>query len=402
MAQKKPGVRIHGPEESYETETMRGNKRRTATPRTAIAAAVLLAGFFWVPAATAQDEDTPTFAERMDVTEVLLDVVVTDRKGNMVAGLGPSDFVVEEDRRAVELRGADFYSTRYDDRTSVESIAGAVGAIPASRYIIFFFDDVRTMANRLNRLMRQQITAARDCRRWIEQEMQPSDWIAITGYGMKLKIFQDFTQDREALLQAITEAARGSNPEKDRWIREPASAISATTPSLLRQLPAGRELRRQTRRIYSGMRLLAEATGHIVGRKTLLYFGIGFGNLDSTSGFAIPDRRYYPALERALNDNNVAVYPIDLTVQGTRHSQSSFLSGFASDTGGVYYQNFVSFLGPLVAITKANIGYYLLSYQSEHPQGESGYQTIKVRMATPGLVVRAQRGYRYGPDGRTP
>ncbi len=383
------------------------HKPRTISTRAAIAVALLPAGLLCVRAVSAQEaqepheKDTPTFAEQMDVTEVLLDVVVTDRDGNMVAGLGPSDFIVEEDGREVELRGADFYSTRYGAGPSTESSAGSregtLGGIPASRYIIFFFHDARTVANRLNRLIRQQIIAAQDCRRWIEEKMQPSDWIAITGYGMRLKIFQDFTQDREALLQAISEAARGSNPEKNRWTREPASA---TAPSLLRQLPAGRELSRQTRRIYAGMRLLAEATGHIVGRKILLYFGIGFGNLDSTAGFAIPDRRYYPALEQALNDNNVAVYPIDLTVQGTRHSQSSFLSGFANDTGGVYYRNFSSFLGPLVAITKANIGYYLLSYQSEHPQGESGYQKIKVRMATRGLVVRSQRGYRYGPDGR--
>ena len=387
------------------------DKPRTIAARAAIAVALLAASLFCVRAAAAQEaqepheKDTPRFAEQMDVTEVLLDVVVTDRGGNMVAGLGPSDFIVEENGREVDLRGADFYSTRYGAGPSTKSSAGSsagseegtLGAIPASRYIIFFFHDARTVANRLNRLIRQQIIAAQDCRRWIEEKMQPSDWIAITGYGMRLKIFQDFTQDREALLQAISEAARGSNPEKNRWTREPASA---TAPSLLRQLPAGRELSRQTRRIYAGMRLLAEATGHIVGRKILLYFGIGFGNLDSTAGFALPDRRYYPALERALNDNNVAVYPIDLTIQGTRHSQSSFLSGFANDTGGVYYRNFVSFLGPLVAITKANIGYYLLSYQSEHPQGENGYQKIKVRMATRGLVVRSQRGYRYGPDGR--
>ncbi|MCP4200620.1 MAG: hypothetical protein GY769_01640, partial [bacterium] len=237
-------------------------------------------------------QETPRFEEQMEVTEVLLDVVVTDRDGNLVAGLNKSDFVVEENGREVELTGADFYATRYDLNGSRD---GTSKQIPASRYFILFFDDPRTISNRFNRLIRQHIDAAQESRKWIENELMPSDWVAVAGYGMRLKIFQDFTQDREALLQALTDASRGINPEKTRWTREPPPA---TAPSLLRHLPAGKELGRQTRRIYSAMRLLAEATGHIVGRKTLMYFGIGFGTLDGPGGYAIPDRRYYPELER--------------------------------------------------------------------------------------------------------
>ncbi|MCP4245617.1 MAG: hypothetical protein GY778_01075, partial [bacterium] len=122
----------------------------------------------------------------------------------------------------------------------------------------------------------------------------------------------------------------------------------------------------------------------------------GFGTLDGPGGYAIPDRRYYPELERALNDNNVAVYPIDLTVQGSRHAQSDFLSTLARDTGGTYFQNFVNFIIPMRAVANENVGYYLLSYRSEHPLGESGYQKIEVGARVPGVVVRAQRGYRYG------
>jgi VWFA-related protein len=374
--------------------------RRTGAATVCSILSILLA-LGSLDAATAQQEPPPTFTEQMEVTEVLLDVVVTDRNGNLVAGLGPADFVVEEDGREIKLTGADFYTTRYGAGTHSDSTAPSgpetLGAIPASRYIIFFFHDARTMANKLNRLIRQQLSAAHDSRRWVEEEMQPSDWVAITGYGMRLKIFQDFTQNREALLEAITAAAKGVNPDKDRWTRDPASS---TAPSLLRHLPAGKDLSGHTRQIYSGMRLLAEATGHIVGRKTLLYFGIGFGDIDGFDGNAIADRRYYPHLEQALNDNNVAVYPIDLTIQGRRHAQSSFLNGLANDTGGFYYRNFASFLGPLTAITDANIGYYLLSYSSEHPSGESGYQRIRVRTTAPDLVVQAQRGYRYGSSRR--
>ncbi len=366
---------------------MRTNPRKATLAGARLAAAALVAAVGSAAGTAAQTRQIPQFEGRVEVTEVLLDVVVTDKKGNPIAGLGKKDFIVEENGREMELTGADFYTTRYGPG------GGGDGEIPASRYFVLFFDDTRMMANRINRLVQQQQKAARGSQEWIETEMRPSDWVAVAGFGMKLKIFHDFTQDREALLQAVTDAARGIDPEPGRWTQEPASDSG---PSLLRYLPSGRELRRQTRRIYSGMRLLAEATGHIVGRKNLLYFGIGFGTLDGPGGFAIPDRRYYPDLERALNDNNVAVYPIDLTLQAARHAQSDFLNALAHDTGGVYYRNFIAFTTPMRAIANENIGYYLLSYRSEHPEGEAGYQKLRVGTRIPAVVIRAQRGYRYG------
>ncbi len=96
------------------------------------------------------------------------------------------------------------------------------------------------------------------------------------------------------------------------------------------------------------------------------------------------------------NANNVAVYSIDLTPSGTDHVQSSFLNTLAADTGGSYHYLFTSFTTPLRQIAQEATGYYLLSYRSEHPAGESGYQRIKVGVRAPKLVVRAQKGYRYG------
>ncbi len=357
----------------------------------AIAAVVLLASVGGARTAVAQDEDAAReerFEDRVEVTEVLLDVLVTDKDGQPVSGLDVADFVVKENGREVELTGADFYTTRYgvEDET-------AEGEIPASRYFIFFFHDQRLVAHVSNRLLTQQLEAARESRKWVEQEMKPSDWVAVAGYDVKLKVFQDFTQDREALLTAIMEAARGRDPEKGRWTRQPAAADA---PSLLRELPSGKELRRETRQIYDGLSLLAEATGHIVGRKTLLLLSIGFGEIDGFAPFARADHRYYPGLEEALNDNNVAVYPIDLTPQNFEHAQTNFLNQLASDTGGFYYRNFVSFLTPLREIADESVGYYLLSYRAEHPRGKVGYQPIRVDMRSPQLVVRAPRGYRFG------
>ena len=102
-----------------------------------------------------------------------------------------------------------------------------------------------------------------------------------------------------------------------------------------------------------------------------------------------------PVLQ-ALNDANVAVYTVDLTPVQLDHFQREFMSQLATDTGGYYYENFVSYLTPLKEISKENRSYYLLSYQSEHPAAEAGYQEVKVEARDRSIRVRARKGYRYG------
>ncbi len=104
-------------------------------------------------------------------------------------------------------------------------------------------------------------------------------------------------------------------------------------------------------------------------------------------------------MERALNDANVAVYAVDLTPPELEHAQSDFLTTLADDTGGYYYQNVVNFRTPLERIAEETTGYYLLSFRTEHPAGESGYRKIEVEAKSGKIRLRTRRGYRYGVGG---
>jgi len=348
-----------------------------------------LACTLWlVSGSVAAQESSTRFEGRVDVSEVLLDVVVLDRDGNLVVGLDTSDFVIEAGGRKVEPTSVDFYTTHYVDGGALTP----ANQIPGSRYFILFFHDQLRNAGEASQLLQQQVLAGRRSRDWLEEEMGPSDWVAVVGYDVKLKIHQDFTQDRGRLLTAVDEAVRGVDPERDGRYRSEASHLDA---SLLRRLPSGIDLRRKTTRIYDAMRLVAEASGHIVGRKNLLLYSIGFGDI-SRDGIARPDRRYYPDLEQALNANNVAVYPLDLTPRNADHLQSSFLNKIADDSGGAYYQFFTDYRTPLRRIASEATGYYLLSFEAEHPTGESGYRKVKVKTTDKQFTARAQKGYRYG------
>ena len=73
---------------------------RSHTVTTTLTLALLAAA---LPIA-AQEEPAGRFAERIRVTEVLLDVLVTDADGNVVVGLNADDFVVEEQGKPVRRR----------------------------------------------------------------------------------------------------------------------------------------------------------------------------------------------------------------------------------------------------------------------------------------------------------
>ncbi len=354
---------------------------------------LLLIATAW-PAA-AQEEPAASFEGMVEVTEVLLDVLAVDRSGETVTGLGKDDFIVTENGDEVELTGVSFYTTRYGPEGTIQV---EDGDIPSSRYFIFFFHDMKRFGPEANRLIRQQLEASRKSQDWVEDHMLPSDWVAVASYDVKLKLHLDFTQDREQILQAIDAAARGRDPEKNVG-RGGRRLPPAGAPSLLRHLPQGKKLRQETTRIYDGVRLLADASAFIVGRKNLLMFTIGFGELGRGTPVAKGDPRYYPPMEQALNDANVAAYTIDLTPVEFDHIQRDFMSKLSSDTGGFYYGTFVNFIAPLREIAAENVGYYVLSYQSEHPAQESGYQEVKVKPRDRSVKLRARKGYLYGFSG---
>ena len=337
------------------------------------------------------DEAGPRFGGLIEVSEVLLDVVATDPEGHAVVGLRADDFIVEEDGEAVPITSVSYYTTRYN---LDGPIPGAVPEVPASRYFVLFFHDQTRYGYFGTTLLRQQLEAGRQSVRWVEEELAPSDWVAVVSYGVRLRVYQDFTQDREALGQAIRDAvsgreSRGANSRSRRTARREELSI-------LKRLPPARELRRQTTNIYDAMILVSEAMGSVVGRKNLMLFTLGFGERVGNGRFTRPDPRYYPALEAALNDHNVAVYPINLTPAGREPTQSDFLQQLASDTGGYYHEDFVGFMSPLTATSEENHGYYLISYQTEHPAGETGYQRVEVKARNEGLRIRSRTGYRYG------
>lgn len=341
----------------------------------------------------AQADPQAQFEGKVDVHEVLLDVLVTDSGGNVIVGLGPKDFTVTESGKPVELTGVGFYSNRRflgtEQAANEKGISPAVA--PENRYFVLLFDDQRETAFEVPGLLSQQANAAKKSQEWVRTLLR-NDYVAVASWHKKLAIHQDFTRDHAAISAAIQNAIIGKDPD-NQWPSRSGDAESG--PALLPRLPKGNALRDQTTTIYDALQVLARATQPIVGRKNLLFFTLGFGKVDE-SGNYLPDPRYLPPTVQALNDANVAVYTIDVAPTAAQHTMQDGLNLLANETGGRYYFNFTSFASPLAQIGDENNGYYLLAYRAERPAGSSGYQKVEVRPTNPEFRIRARQGYRYG------
>lgn len=354
-----------------------------------VLAASILSGTAW-----AQQTATP-FESEVDVTEVLLDVLVTDKQGNVIVGLTEEDFIVEEDKAAVEVTGATFYSNRrfVESEARAKELGLSYDAVPVDRFFVIFFHDQR---QDIAALSGQQLDAARYAKQWVDRQLLANDYVAVASYDVSLKVQSDFSNDKQAIKKAIDAAVLG----RDLGTNYPSRFPEEGKPSLLRGLPTGKALRQATWDIHHALRLVAESLGDTVGRKNMLLFSIGWGVVDEATTFT-PDVRYYDDTMQAMNASNVAVYAIDYvsTVEGggdLDRTLNDSLSNLAKDTGGQYFFHYVNFQGPLDRVSEDTNGYYLLSYSTEYQRGTSGFRNVTVRTRNPTFEVRTRKGYAYG------
>jgi VWFA-related protein len=367
---------------------MMNNRLRLAAWLTAATLAV-------TPVLMAQ-EPAATFGDMTEVTEVLLDVLVTDKQGNVIVGLTEDDFIVEEDAGApIEVTGATFYSNRrfVESEARAKELGLSFDAVPVDRFFVLFFHDQR---QDLSQLTGQQLDAARYAKQWVDRELLVNDYVAVVSYDVGLKVQTDFTNDKETLKKAIGDAVISRDPGKNYPSRFPPE----DQPSLLRSLPTGKALGAATWDIHHGLRLVAEALGDTIGRKNMLLFSIGWGVVDEAVTFS-PDVRYYDNTMQAMNASNVAVYAIDYvsTLEGggsLDRTLNDSLSNLAKDTGGQYFFQYINFATPLTEVSEDTNGYYLLSYPSLYQQGTSGFRNVKVRTRNADFEVRTRKGYAYG------
>ena len=342
-----------------------------------VAAALLAAPLF--------AQTPPQYGEKIEVNAVLVDAIVTDRTGHQILGLDRNDFVVKENGVPQQIESVDYFTNRRLLTSPEQQAAFKVERVREERYFIFFFD--KPTGNEYF----DRLTLARQAtKKFVLNEMLPTDRVAIVGDDVRLKVYSDFTADKHQLLAALDESARFGRGLMARTAAGPGSIMGNIDVDAMVN---------RTGTVYEALQVLAESMRQIHARKNLLLFSPGIREIGETvrNGMIVSPSRYYDPMIRALNSANVSVYAMNLNeatgIQPAYIHQN--LERIASDTSGDYYRQVVGFESIVKRIENQNNGYYLLTYYAHHPRGANGYQKIQVSLKNPEFRVKAREGYAF-------
>ncbi|MDP8980644.1 MAG: VWA domain-containing protein, partial [Acidobacteriota bacterium] len=211
---------------------------------------------------------------------VLVDTVVTDKKGNYIRDLTAKDFKVWEDNKEQPIKGFSFE-------------ADASSQSPSQRrYLVLFFDN-STME------LADQARARQDAAKFIEKNTGPNRMVAIVDFGGRLRIAQNFTDDAERLKKAVT-TVKFSAVSPNAPVEVASVGMPTGMPSL-----GSAAADFGTRSLILALRSMAKSLSSVPGRKTLVLFSSGFP-LNSESMAELT------ATIDMCNRSNVAIYPIDV------------------------------------------------------------------------------------------
>ena len=369
----------------------------------------------------------PRPAYTVDVRLVEVDASVTDAAGIPVRDLKKEDFQVLEDGRPQRIDSftlVDLPAERAEPPTSstapVESDVSTNVQPSEGRLYVLLLDDLHTAAQR------SAIVKAA-ARRFVEQNLGPSDLAAVMHLGMGAQAGQEFTADRRRLLASIDrfvgrKAGSETLDKTEDYNRQ--VLLTGRTPTRITDAEApsrGDAARIVLDTIAEVSRALASASGR---RKALLWFGEGI-NYDLLQGVGVPGRARMAFGEAARA--NLAIYGID--ARGLRGLGDEFVqlssspadptaglgaSGLpaellreqenlrlvANATGGFAVVNAGDFEGAFERVVRDNSTYYVLGYYSTNERRDGTFRRIEVRVNRANVEVRARKGY-VAPGGAT-
>jgi VWFA-related protein len=321
---------------------------------------------------------------RVDVEEIVVDVLVVDPSGNPAPALSAADFVVEADGRPAVLTGAEWVppgrpevereaaeaSIPSASRPSTEASRPSLEMprFPDGRLLVFFFQTDFTRAR-----LKGHMEIANEAARLLEG-LLPSDQVAVLSFDSHLKLWLDFTADRERIRRAVFSTIRTA---------EPPRLGAGPFPSIAERFDYGDAARAAT--VERGLALTARALSPIAGAKQLLFFGWGLG-VNRTPA----ERRDLGYALGCFREARVTAFSFDVT-HAEAHTLERSLRDFAELTGGTYQKTYHFPAGALGLVLRGTRGRYLVSFL--RPDGPRGVHHLEIRLRSARGTVHVRPYY---------
>jgi VWFA-related protein len=384
---------------------------------------------------------------RNSVKLVLVDVVVRDRRGDVVKGLTANGFDLLEDGRK-----QDILSFAYEEITNkaqpmesaamlsavgtnaVPVVTGGAAAPPAAPAaaadaapVPLTSEDVAgrrllTLLFDTSSMQPEDVQKAVDsATKWVNEQMSPADLVAIASIGSSLQVLGDFTGDKEKVLGTLAAFSAADGTAFDAVDASTAStddANNTATDDTTTTDASAQELDTFNNDVrLRALKTLAEAMAPIQQQKAILYFSSGMQRSGTDNQVEL--RSAVNAAVRA----NVKIYPVDSrglqavvpggdARQGSRGGRSAFsgqavaqqftqlqaqqetLTTLAADTGGTAFTDSNDFGEAFTKVTRDISSYYIIGFASTNPAKDGRFRRITIRLKNRSdAKVDAREGY---------
>jgi VWFA-related protein len=373
----------------------------------------------------------PASSIRVTSELVLANVVVRDKKGNLIRDLKKEDFTLFEDGKKQQISTFDFENVDQLETagTAEKTVtgeaaetAGPAGVLKKSeapvmnardrRVIVLFFDFSAMEPDQIDRCVDS-------AKKYINGQMRPADIVALVSLSTNMRVDLDFTDDKPKILSVLSSYASGSGEGFAMGDTGSSEGAAETGGSFT---PDDTDYNT----FSADWKLLAlqstmQALGKIEQKKSLIYFSNGISQTGSDNQSALR------AATAAAVKNNVSIYPVDVrglqafppggeAQSASLHGQSAYngnavlndlsgnaasqetLSTLAADTGGKAFFDSNDFSGVFTQVQKDSSAYYVLGFTSTNPLKDGHYRRLKVVVNRADVKLEFRPGYYSGRD----
>lgn len=373
-----------------------------------------------------QASDTGTVM-RITVNLVQMDAVVTDSKGNPVTNLKPEDFVALQDGKPQTITHFSYISN--ESQTEPSPAAGAVQPVAVNTTnstVALKREDVRrTIAIVVDDLALSFDSTARvrlAVNKFIDEQVQPGDLVALVSTGKGAGAFQQFTTDKR-VMHAAADRIRFNFMNRVGLFSLPSEVLSSketrvATPQASED-PRDIERDQYVAGTMGALQWVIRGLREMPGRKSVVLFSEDLSLLGG-DGMRSAITGMVRRVVDAANRSSVVFYVIDprgLVVLGPTAADTSApditksaLSLWASQdgmgvlaygTGGLLVINNNDMNDALRQVMRDQRGYYLIGYKPnagtfEEKAGPQ-FHNIKVQLrpGLRGMKIRSRSGF-YG------
>lgn len=346
--------------------------------------------------ATAQESDAPyqpqhkyeldPFYDEVTVSLHTLTARVVDRRGEPVYGLGPDDLQATVGGQPVPIAAVDWYSDDADPR-AVDTVRQLVASQPGMKP-----EDLQLLESATDRLVvifvqigHHQVVTLDETYitghlkllphlgRLLE-DLAPGDQVAVVSYDYHLKVWLDFTLDRQDVQQALYDAIGFGQPSPRQHYGlsllehlDKPTQTSATTPE-------------------KALLATAQALERLPGIKDMIFVGWGLGRYTHGAGVMMP--KDFSSAVVALGQAQTTVSVLDV-VQTDTHALSAGLVNVAAATGGTYAGTYDAVGRKVDQLSRTLKGYYVISLDRNAMPWKGGKLKISIDRKGVGVVHRS-------------